>query len=369
MERPSVPRLVLYALIASIGLALMIAASTSGAAFGVYNLEWDGTSDFRELADQHTESEVVLDTTRYTETDANQTVAVVLAPTERYGPNDTQRLRQFVEAGGTLLVADDFGTHGNTLVRDVGATAQFERTPLRDERHYYRAPSLPVATQVTDSRYTESVEQLTLNRATAIEPGNASVIVSTSPFAYLDRNETGNLSATDELGPYPVVTTESVSVGQVIAVSDPSLFINSMLTEPDNTAFATAVLAEYDQTLLDYSHAGTQPLLAVALLRFQSSSLLQVLAGTLGLGAVWAHSWLLTVGLRLTRRLLTTVVPAGWQHRVPERLRPSRQQNTGVNQEEILATLQARYPEWDEDQLRRVMTDVLSTRAGSESDE
>ena len=369
MERASVPHLVLYALLIAIGLALVIAASTTGAAFGVYNLEWDGTSDFRELADQHSESHVVLETTRYDQTNANGTVAVVLAPTEPYGPNETQRLRRFVQAGGTLLVADDFGTSGNALLAELGVSARFIGLPLRDERHYYRAPSLPVATQVTETQYTQTVEQLTLNRATAIEAGNATVMAATSPFAYLDRNETGNLSATDELGSYPVVTTESLGDGQVIAVSDPSLFINAMLSEPDNTAFATAVVAAHDQALLDYSHAGTQPPLAAALLRFQSSPLLQAVVGALGVGVIWSHSWLGTVGLRLTRRLAGAIVPARWQYRLPGKLRQSPHERTGVDEDAIFATLQARYPEWDDDQLRRAMTDVLSTRPGDETDE
>lgn len=369
MDRPSVPRVVLYVLVIAVGLTLIIAASTTGAAFGVYNLEWDGTSDFRELADQHADSRVILETDSYEQTNANGTLAVVLAPTATYGPNDTERVRRFVNAGGTLLVTDDFGTSGNALLSDLGVNARFNRTPLRDERHYYRAPSLPVATQVTETRYTENVEQLTLNRGTAIDANNTTVIASTSSFAYLDRNETGNLSAGDELGSYPVVTAESVGDGQVIVVGDPSLFINSMLTEPDNTAFATAVVAEHDRALLDYSHAGTQPPLAAVLLQLQSSPLLQVAVGTLGVGVVWGQFWLFAIGGRLSRRLFFRVVPSQWQHRLPVHQRASTNGSDRIDEEAIRSTLQERYPEWDDDQLRRVMTGILSARSGDAEDE
>ena len=197
MQRPSTPRVVLYALAVTVGLALVIAASTTGAAFGAYNLEWDGTSDLRELADRQTDSQVLLDTAPYERGDPNGSVAVILSPTEPYGPNDTRRVREFVDAGGTLVIADDFGPHSNALLDDLGTSARFNGTQLRDERNYYRAPSLPVATTVSETRYTDGVAQITLNKGTAIDAGNATVVAATSPFAYRDRNGTGNRSAGD----------------------------------------------------------------------------------------------------------------------------------------------------------------------------
>ncbi|ELZ42645.1 hypothetical protein C463_10635 [Halorubrum californiense DSM 19288] len=369
MELPSTPRVVLYALAVAVGLGLVVAASTTGAAFGAYNLEWDGTSDFRELADQRTDSQVLLDTAPYERGDANGSVAVVLAPTEPYGPNDSRRVREFVGAGGTLVVADDFGPYGNALLDDLGASARFDGTQLRDERHYYRAPSLPVATNVSETRYTEGVDQITINKGTAIDAGNATVVATTSPFAYLDRNGTGNLSAGDELGTYPVVTTESVGEGQVVAVGDPSLFINAMLSRPDNRAFVTAMFDAHDRALLDYSHAGEQPPLAATALRFASSTALQLGAGALGLGAVWRRAWLAGGLVDAVRRSVSSVFPPGWRRRLPAWLRGTRSDDEPVDEEAILAALRERYPEWDESRLRHVMTDVLSERTRGNADE
>ncbi|VTT87350.1 hypothetical protein DM2_684 [Halorubrum sp. DM2] len=404
MDTPPIPRLVLYALALVLAVALVVAASTTTAAFGAYNVEWDGTSDFRELADQESESRVALGTGAYETADPNGTVAVALAPAREYGENDSRRVREFVAAGGTLVVADDVGPHGNRLLGDVGATARFDGAQLRDERSYYRAPSLPIATNVTETRYTAGVDQLTLNGATAVAigtattgngtgpangttrnatgpanatrtgnatgPANATAIVTTSPFGYLDRNATGNLSADDELGAYPVVTVESVGDGRVIAAGDPSLFINAMLDQPDNEAFASGLVTAGDRVLLDYSHAGDQPPVAVALLAFRSSSLLQVLVGLLGVGVVWGYGHRGGGLGRAVGQRLDALLSRRFQARLPPWLLGSGERGgPAVDEAAVLDALRNRYPEWDETRLRNAMTDVLSERDAGREDE
>ncbi|OYR56619.1 DUF4350 domain-containing protein [Halorubrum halodurans] len=383
MRRPALPQLVLYALALVVAVALVVAASTTTAAFGAYNVEWDGTSDFREVADRESDARVVLETSAYETADPDDAVAVALAPTEAYGENDSRYVREFVAAGGTLVVADDVGPHGDRLLGDVGATMRFDGARLRDERSYYRAPSLPVATNVAESPYTVGVGQLTLNGATAVEfanstavgnetpATNATAIVTTSPFGYLDRNATGALSPDDELGRYPVVAVESVGDGRVIAVGDPSVFINAMLTEPDNEAFATALLEAGDRTLLDYSHAGDQPPLAVALLEFRSSPAAQVAFGLFGVAAIWRYGRHGAGDTRTVKRRLRAALPRRWRTRLPVWLLGSGSEDDGpaVDEATVLAALRRRYPEWDETRLRRAMTDVLSERDRGGEDE
>jgi len=398
MRTPPIPQLVLYTLTVVIVVALVVAASTTTAAFGAYNVEWDGTSDFRELTDQETESLIALETAAYESVSANETVAVALAPAATYGENDSRRVRAFLKTGGTLVVADDIGPHGNRLLADIGATARFDGAQLRDERSYYRAPSLPVATEVRETPYTVGVERLTLNGATAIEPvpasenstasenatvsgnstrsmnetvGNVTVVATTSAFGYLDRNATGDLSTDDELGAYPVVTVESVGEGRVIAVSDPSLFINAMLTEPDNAAFATALVNSADRVLLDYSHSGDQPPLAVALLGFRSSSPLQIAVGVVGVGAVWWYGYRGPGSAHSVRHKLSRRLPRRWRRRLPAWLLGSGPESDEppVDEAAVLDALRRRYPGWEESRLRSAMTDVLPDRGRRKGDE
>lgn len=354
-----------------VALALLVAATTSTAAFGAYNPAWDGTSDLREEILTDPNGTVAVDSTAYNTTDPANTTALVLAPTEPYDTDDVDRVTRFLAAGGTLVVADDYGTHGNELLAAVGATARFDGNQLRDEQHYYRAPTLPRAINVSATPYTDDVEQLTLNGATAIEPGSATVVVATAPVAYLDRNQTGGLTAADELGRYPVVTTESVGDGTVIAVSDPSVFINAMAAEPDNQAFITALLETRPNVLLDYSQAGPQPVLAVTRLYLQTTPLAQLVSGILAAGVVWTgiRSWPALV--IIARRTFIRVLPVTVQRRVPPWLSDliSMSAAPTVDRHQVRAALEAQYPDIAPAVLDRVMTDVLLAETESETNE
>lgn len=368
MQRLSLPKILLYALTLVLAGTLIFAASTTTAAFGAYNIQWDGTSEFRTLADDHTESQIALDSGAYDTRDANDTVAFILAPAESYSANESQRIRGFVERGGTLVIADDFGSSGNALLRDVGATARFNGAPLRDEQHYYQAPSLPIATNVIESRYTTNVDQVTLNGATAVDHGSATTLATTSEFAYLDRNRTGNLSTGDELGRYPVMTTESLGTGDVITVSDPSMFINTMLVQPDNRALVMTLFETHDRTLLDYSKAGGQPPLAIVLLVFRSSLAAQLITALVGVGTLWGYVQYRHRPTDGSGRL-ETVFPTVLYEWLPFWVQGSTTDKTLVDDAAVLTSLQNEYPELEDAQLRRMMTGVLSERSREEDDE
>lgn len=325
------PRALLAALGLAVGLAVLVAASTSGAAFGLYNPAWDGASDLGDVAeDAGAATTVVRSTAAYERAPAAGTVAVVLAPAERYGPGAAGRLGSFVEAGGTLVVADDRGGPANRLLADVGATARLDGRALRDERHYYRGPALPVAGDVRGGEYTDGVDALTLNHGTAVVPRGATPVVNTSDVAYLDGNGNGALDDPEPIGPFPVATVEAVGDGRVIVVGDPSAFINVMLDRPGNRALATAIFAAHDRALLDYSHAGPLPPAAYALLAVRDSSVLQALVGLAAVGGVWA-----------------------WARR-GRRSGPERRETPAIDAEALAAHLRRRHPDWAAERVERV---------------
>lgn len=371
MRTPPLPRLVLYVLIGLLAGVLIFAASTSTASFGAYNSQWDGTSEFRTLIDERPDSQIVFDTASYETANATDAVAIMLAPTESYSANESQRIQEFVERGGTVVIADDFGPHSNPLLASLGADARFNRLQLRDEREYYRGPSLPLAPNVTTTSYTQNVSQLTLNGATSIEPGNATPIVTSSELAYLDRNATGSLSAGDELGAYPVVAIEPINDGQVITISDPSIFINSMLTQPDNRVFATQLVDTHERVILDYSHAGPQPPLARALVALRASPLLQV-GGGLATLAVWLLVWR-RIREGTVRGAVETLLPERVLSRLPHWVwdRSGETETINLEPETLRTIVHEEYPELDLDeaQLQQVMTAVLSEQSRDEQDE
>lgn len=345
----NLPRALLVALIAITAVALILAASTSGAAFGAYNPAWDGAADLQsEARTVGAESDLVLNTTAYGSVQANSTVAVVLSPDRPYTETETTRLRRFVNQGGTLVVAEDFGNHSNGLLAGVGATARFDGSLVRDERYNYRSPAMLVATNVSAHPMVDGVGKLTINHGTVVEPHESRSVANTSGYAYLDRNRNDGLDDNESLGTYPVVTTERVGEGRVIVVSDPSLFINAMLDRPGNRRFVHNVFGAHERVLLDYSHAERLPPLALALEVVRGNPLLQVVV--LGAGVVLVGAWGRGHFDALSDRV------SGESHVDDEGLSRSR--------EEIVAYLRHQHPEWDESRLERIARTV-----GDESEE
>lgn len=338
-----VPHLALYVLAAAFVLAVLVAASTSTAAFGTYNPDWDGTAELREEADEQTELHVIRETESYAAVEPNGTVAFVFAPRTAYDSADGARISEFVEEGGTLVVADNFGSHGNDLLAGIGADARFQGAMLRDEEHYYRSPTMPVALDTADHQYTGAVDQVTLNHGTAVEPNGATSVVNTSSLAYLDRDRSGDLSEDEELESYPVVTIEEVGDGRVIAIGDPSVFINTMLDRPGNQAFLSTLLTDHDRTVLDLSKAGSQPPITSVLLSVRASSGLQVILGLVVIG-------ISAVGV--ARRDAATRIYS-------RRFGGPDLQTSHSDPAALAAKVREEHPDWDDDRVRRVIAGIL----------
>ncbi|WP_255170533.1 DUF4350 domain-containing protein [Natrononativus amylolyticus] len=333
------PRAFLLALAVTTVLALGVVAATSTTAFGPYNPSWDGSTDLHDGLedDPDVSAEIVRETDRYDDLDAENATAFVVAPEEPYEGTDAERVRSFVDRGGTLVVLENFDDGGNRLLAAVGAEARTDGGLLRDDRHNYRGPAMPVATGVENHTRTEGVDQLTLNYATAVEPGNATVLVSTSDFAYLGDADT-DLSETEDLSAHPVATTEPVGDGEVVVVGDPSITINVMLEQPDNRAFLENFAD--DRVLFDLSHAGDVPPLAAAALTLRELPLLQALVGGLGVGLA---------------ALAARGVPPTVRRRLPARWRRREHREPGLTDGERRALVADRHPEWDDDRVDRVI--------------
>ena len=358
------PRLLLAGLALAVLLGVVVAGTTSASAFGVYNPGWEGTSELRGIAEAAgAEPAVVVNTSRYATVDPDTTVAVVLSPDRVYTDREAARVRAFVRAGGTLVVAEDFGRNGGPLLAAVGAETRFDGALLRDERSAWRSPAMPVATGVTNrsaTPYTEGVGSLTLNYATALEPGaNATVLVRSSPFAYLDTNGNGTIDPDESLGARPVVAVEPVGEGRVVAVSDPSLFLNAMLEREGNRRFARNLLGSDDRVLLDAS-GSTVPPLSAALLAVRSSPALGfgLAVVVLSLVGAWGIGWVDRLGATALARL-------PWA----DGREADRPPSPGVDADALTAYVRRRHPDWDEARVRRVAQGVLPGRDERREDE
>jgi hypothetical protein len=338
----SYPRALLIGLTLATLAAVLVAGSTSSAAFGAYNPDWQGTSEFRALADGASGGVAVARSPeRFGRADPNATVGVVVAPPS-YTDAERAQFRRFVRGGGTLVVAADFGSGADPLLRAVGASARVDGRLVRDERYYYRGPALPVAPNVTEHSLTDGVDALTLNYGTALRPGESTVLVRTSPYAYLDDDRSGALDAGESLGRRPVATVERVGDGRVVVVGDPSLFINAMLERPGNRRFARALVADADTVLLAYGDP--LPPLVATLVLFRRTPLLQGAIGLAALAAVALWTARPTRFARLRGRGDATGAATGPR----------------LSESEIADVIQRRHPEWDAGRVERVAETINS---------
>ena len=362
----SAPRLLLAGIVLSLSVILVVVASSSTMGFSPYNSQWDGTSEFQELAEQQGDTVLIDSTSDYGQLEPAETTAIVVAPDHEYNETEQAHLQQFVDSGGTLVVADS-GATGNALLAGVGASARFEGSVLRDDRYNFRSPAMPVATNVSNHSLVSNVDQLTLNYGTAVEPGAATPIANSSTFSYLDTEGSQTLESESDLQEHPVVTVESVGEGAVVAVSDPSLFINAMIDEPDNSVFATTLTDSRSVTALDRSQTSSAPPVAAIGQLIRSSSVVAATALAIMVGFValagrrpWKESDRLA---RLRKRL--------GESRLSVRSQPTATitDSPAADREALEAYLRTQHPEWDDSRLNRVITGILSRQREEKSDE
>lgn len=344
------PKALFVGLSLTLALTLVVVASTSTAAFGLYNTQWDGSAELRALSGAENASyEVTESTAAYERLNASGAIAFVLAPDQPYTQTELARIRSFVERGGTLLVAADVSPVGNDLLAAVGADARIPGTLLRDDQHLYRSPAMPIATNVSQHPLTAGVQEVTLNYASPVAPNGATTLIATAPSAYVDTDRDGDLDESETPRSWPVLTVESVGQGRVITVGDPSIFINAMLEREGNRQFVRALAAQHRTVLLDTSHTAGIPVLVSLVTSLQETPAYQALAGLALLGLV----------------AVATSRPI-------ERLRRRRQPpkpDTEPREASLRAIVERQHPEWDDSRVERVVKGVTRDRSDERPDD
>lgn len=239
---------------------------TSSAAFSSYNHGWDGSSDLWAIAETSgSDVQAIRSTAGYQDVTSEQTTAVILGPTDEYTASDTETMSAFIDRGGTVVIAADGRTETNQLLAELQIESRVDGRSLRDDQQHYRNPALPIAAPTDDTTVTENVSGLTLNHGTVVRPSeNATVLVNSSTFSYLDDNNNGALDESEPVQQYPVVIREDRGDGRVILVSDASVFINSMLDRPGNQQFAQNLFADAETVVFDHSHSeGVPPVIVL----------------------------------------------------------------------------------------------------------
>ncbi len=168
------------------------------------------------------------------------TAVLVIGPDKPFEESDALTARRYVERGGILVIADDFGS-GNTLLSMLNLGVRFNGSLLLDPVYMYRNPALPIATvSIANNTY-----RLYLNYATFLSfSGGGACIGFSSIFSYADSNLDSQKDPSEPGGPLCIVYVERLGSGSIYVVSDPSVFINAMLGLGDNSGFIDALLGD-----------------------------------------------------------------------------------------------------------------------------
>jgi uncharacterized protein DUF4350 len=207
-------------------LVLWIYPSTTD--FANSNTHWNGMSDasrefrIRPLTD-----------VGGLPSESRGTVAVVI-PSRPPQPTHLQAIRRFVEGGGVLILLDNFGS-GNDVLTVLGSAMRFSGRLLADPLFNLKNSRLPRILDFAPSPLTVGVEELVFNHATVLTDITTTQAAATSSaVSYLALNPTGQRDEGSPRGPFPVLALEPLKEGYIVALSDSSILINSMLPQADN---------------------------------------------------------------------------------------------------------------------------------------
>ncbi len=188
--------------------------------------------------------------------------SLVVIPALPLSPIDLDRLTQYAQRGGVLIVMDNIG-FANPLLAHLGIEARLNGKPLMDPLFNFKTPRLPKITDLTGPT-ANGVASLIFNHPTVISnPAGMAVLGRSSQVSLLDTGEKERYDADTPIGPFTVAASQRIGDGSLVLISDSSLLLNSMLELGDNRRFLHNLFrlaGEGAQIYLDEVHLPREPL-------------------------------------------------------------------------------------------------------------
>ena len=345
-----------YLLIAIIvAAALLISVPILNATredFSTYNTDWNGASQIKDLAAR--EGYGTRDLFSMGEAgSAGNGVLIMLNPNKNVGVSDadTRDLQSFVQNGGSLVLANDFG-NANALLSGLGVagSARFNGSLLSDNVSRGVDDAHPLVTDITPSGITTGVQTLYFNYATALDTSgsNVTVLARSAPTSYLRAPSSDNALIDGSTGAKPVLASLDYGKGRIILLSDPSVFINGMVGQADNQKLFTNIITNLtggDTTvpiLFDQSHRVSQPLWSLLYDRINADDTLKY---TIILLSIAAFVLAINV-IALTRRRRPRVGPS----------------EVSVSEEAVITDIIRTHPQWRRSRIRSFLKQLQTRR-------
>jgi len=204
-----------------------------------YSNDWDDLSEFRTaLEDRGYTTHGIIATPGILREvrEPERTLLVIVGVETPYSYDDIRSIVDFVDKGGSLILADDYG-YGDDLSNEFGIT--FHRYRMWDPSYVTNTSLLNIDLALPDINGTSRTYEVLFNDPTAIESNQQGTTLGfTSNESFLDVNGNGAIDVQDQPGPFEVVTLK----GRMVFIGDPSIFINEMWTQLDNDIFLLALV-------------------------------------------------------------------------------------------------------------------------------
>src|SRR6185436_5478964 len=183
---------------------------------------WNGLSDLASLVESRGQTVLATDHVDWGDLDPEKDVVLVLYPQD---PLDAQQVATWVRAGGSILLADDFGQCDDAFA-EFGLR-RAKATGVHAQRWYEDNPALPVATAWADDHpLARDADEIITNHPAVLS------VTRGSPDVVFGFGRGDALVVAGKLGD-----------GRFVALADPSVLINGMLQFDGNAGFATDLLA------------------------------------------------------------------------------------------------------------------------------
>jgi len=236
-------------------LILLIHLSANNMEFSRYNVGWNGTSSFFSDLDRHRCVEIS-DPDILSGYPRNTTL-LIIAPYRHPSAEELTAYSAFLREGNTIFLADDFGT-GNEILAGIGSRIKILPGNLSSLDRSNTDPYSVIAFRSAEKSPIPLPLDIALNRAAPLEGG--SPLMLTSVLSWNDDNGDRRFNMAENMGTFPVMALDSPGSGQLIVLSDPSIFINTMYSpaENENNRFLIRnIVAGNDSVLIDQMNSRT----------------------------------------------------------------------------------------------------------------
>ncbi|MFO8050830.1 MAG: DUF4350 domain-containing protein [Thermoplasmatota archaeon] len=265
-----------YFLIMGIGAILflfstMVPVLSSNADFSIYNSSWNGCSDlgkdvyrtgsFLPTIDISGSSEerVVHNSFKEIGEDIRpaDSAILIIGPNIGFDPEEGRFMDEFLNQGGLLLLADDFGS-GNSLLGHLNTSSRLSKDIMID-LSYMKKGEFAVTSDLASHPICTNMTSILMNHPSVIEPSSvADPVINSSQTSWLDSVRNDKLDPEEREGPFPILTVEDYGRGELVLLSEPSLLINQMKEHMDNGVLISNLIKYISQgrgtVVIDESH-------------------------------------------------------------------------------------------------------------------